>query len=117
MNKAVIEKLNIVLEAIERRVVKNVEEDAWPMSFLSRNQQEHQAVLYFRDLFASRHAEPAQDERLCHDEAISMLDRMIEHHSLRYKSRFSVSDHLAAVETLKAMRDHLDRCYEIRSCD
>ena len=57
------------------------------------------------------------DERICRDKAIEMLDRMIEHHSLRYKSRFSVSDHLAAVETLKAMRDHLDRCYEIRSYD
>ena len=117
MSKSVIEKLNIVLEKIQQRVVKNVEDDTVSMSFFIENHQDHQAVLYFRDLFASRHAEPSQDERICRDKAIEMLDRMIEHHSLRYKSRFSVSDHLAAVETLKAMRDHLDRCYEIRSCD
>ena len=58
MSKSVIEKLNIVLEKIEQRVVKNVEDDTVSMSFFIENHQDHQAVLYFRDLFASRHAEP-----------------------------------------------------------
>lgn len=117
MKKSVIEKLNDALEEIERRVVKHIEEDASSMSFLITNHQVHQAMLYFRDILARRHAEPAQDANLCRDEAIEMLDKLIEHHSLRCHGRWSMIDHHAAAETMKSIRDHLDRCYEIRSCN
>ena len=117
MSKSVIEKLNIVLEKIEQRVVKNVEDDTVSMSFFIENHQDHQAVLYFRDLFASRHAEPAQDAHLCRDESIAALDKLIEYHSLRRHEKWTASDHILATEGLKAIRDHLERCYEIRSCD
>lgn len=76
MSKAAIEKLNIVIEAIERMVVKNVEEDAGSMSFLKRMHKDHQAVLYFRDLLTRRHAEPEQGERLCRDEAILIVNQL-----------------------------------------
>jgi hypothetical protein len=57
------------------------------------------------------------DERICRNEVIEMLDKLIDHHSLRSDGRWSVIDHRSASKTLKSIRDHLDRCYEIRSCD
>ncbi|TXH11269.1 MAG: hypothetical protein E6R03_14420 [Hyphomicrobiaceae bacterium] len=117
MKKSVIEKLNDALEEIERRVVQGIEEDAGSKSFLISNHQVHQAMLYFRDVLARRHAEPAQDAHLCRDESIAALDKLIEYHSLRRHEKWTASDHILATEGLKAIRDHLERCYEIRSCD
>lgn len=57
------------------------------------------------------------DERLCREEAVAALDKLIEYHSLRRHEKWTASDHILATEGLKAIRDHLDRCYEIRSCD
>lgn len=121
MRKSVIEKLNVVLEETERRVVSAIEEDARPMSCLISNHQFHQAILYFRDVLARRYAEPVQDAHLCRDEAIEVLNKLITYHTehtyLCIRTTWSVDDHRAAIETLKSIRDHLNRCYEIRSCD
>ena len=117
MKKSVIEKLNDALEEIERRVVQGIEEDAGSKSFLISNHQVHQAMLYFRDILARRHAESSQDANLCRDEAIATLDKLIEHHLLRCHGKWSIIKHHAAAETLQSIRDHLDRCYEIRSCE
>lgn len=61
------------------------------------------------------------DERLCREQAISDLDKLITYHTERTYFCISVTwsfdDHRAAIKTLKAVRDHLERCYEIRSCD
>ena len=61
------------------------------------------------------------DERICRNEVIEMLDKLITYHTehtyLCIRTTWSVDDHRAAIETLKSIRDHLDRCYEIRSCD
>lgn len=56
------------------------------------------------------------DERLCREKAIAVLDKLIEYHSLRRHEKWTASDHILATDVLKAIRDHLDRCYEIRSC-
>lgn len=61
------------------------------------------------------------DERICRNEVIEMLDKLITYHNERthfcIQTRWSVDEHHAAAVTLKSIRDHLDRCYEIRSCD
>ena len=89
MKKSVIEKLNDALDGMEQGILNYIEEhECTPISSLREIHQDHQAVLYFRDILARRHAEQSKDGRLCRDDAIEMLDRMIEHHSLRYKSRF-----------------------------
>ena len=61
------------------------------------------------------------DERICREQAIAVLDKLIEYHTdnihFCIQTRWLVDEHHAAAETLKKIRDHLDRCYEIRSCD
>lgn len=61
------------------------------------------------------------DERLCREESIAVLDKLIEYHNERthlcIRKPWSVDDHRSASKTLKSIRDHLERCYEIRSCD
>ncbi len=61
------------------------------------------------------------DERLCREQAISVINALIRYHdsnsSFTQKIPWDMTDHRYAAETLKKIRDHLDRCYEIRSCD
>lgn len=120
MKKSVIEILNTVLEEIERNIINYVgEHGSPPISALREIHQDHQVVLYFRDVLARRHAEPAQDGRLCRDEVISKVDKLIQYHSVRCggDGDWITINHRQAAETMKMLRDHLDRCYEIRSCD
>ena len=61
------------------------------------------------------------DERICRNEVIEMLDKLITYHNERtyfcIRKPWTVDDHRAASETLQAISDHLNRSYEIRSCD
>ena len=120
MKKSVIEKFNAALDRIERSLLSYVEKHGSPpIGSLKEIHQDHQAVLYFRDVLARRHAEPVQDAHLCRDEAIEVLNKLITYHTehtyLCIRTTWSVGDHRAAIETIKSIRDHLERCYEIRS--
>lgn len=121
MKKSVIEKLNAALDGMERGILNYVEEhECTPISALREIHQDHQVVLYFRDVLARRYAEQPKDDRVCRDETIAILDKLIAYHNecihLCIRKAWSVDDHRSASETLKSIRDHLDRCYEIRSC-
>ena len=122
MRKSVIEKLNAALDNMEQCIFSYVEKPGdTPIGYLRELHQDHQAMIYFRDILARRHAEPTQDSHLCRDEAIEALDKLITYHNesthLCIRKPWSIDDHRAAINTLKSIRDHLDRCYEIRSCD
>lgn len=85
-------------------------------------------LLELRAMVSSRRAEglniqepqrTQSERRLRYQESLDVLNALIEYHKAyslpRNRPCWTVGDHRRATETLNLLRDHLDRCYEVRS--
>jgi hypothetical protein len=129
--QTILRLLDVELDRLEVGMLEHLRRAVPPTRLDSEHYvQSYGKLLELRAMVSGRYVEvsPAQKPQEPHpakplhsNDVLAVIDALIRYHdsnsSCTQKIPWGITDHRYAAETLKQIRDHLDRCYEIRSCD